>query len=343
MQLKHKPGCKCCSPCKFTCSGPFSAILGFILSTDVIDFNNDYGSCDPCLWNLTLPLADRIDDMSDEDLDIDGNCCNFRRQHEGECCDTTFPDLVQITDYGWVSGFFFDYRNILYSCTRLAIAQVASVDAKAKLCRLDGRDYLRLELVYRWSFDFAIGRKSAQYNWKRLHPSEEVVFGGQAGDVNIGCNSIMEALGPDGLAATTTCVCAPAETWDDSVVPCDGKSLRYWVERKYEAEIDITNCSEILDIFPLTFVSVTANLPPPPSVGNPGTLFNPTVTTTGDETTAYVLTWVGFHSDWEVIEPCLPGTVSLEVYGDTGGGGSSYMPTLYFPSSYFPTSYLPGI
>lgn len=328
MDIKNKPGCRCCSPCDFTCSGTFPTIGGFVLDATVTTYTSDYGSCDPCYWNITLPLNDTIDSLSDPDIDISGNCCNFSRTYTSPCCEYEQAD-VTTNDTGWqFLNSTTERRTVSYFCAKYYIVQRVTISIKAFMCEeFDGfvsTNQLFLTVSYKWEFSVRyVGYgQSIQYTRPTGGGPETVFFFTHlpadffVGPINT-C-SVLRSYTSDFLAANTDCLCfpdfAPYSTYKDDIEPCDDANYDYFVERVYRIDwptspVIINDCCELLSTHNLVFVAVNTNA----SGFNLATIQAPT------ETLPAIYSNFGSVT---LQEPCVPSNVTAEIYGEGCGEGT---------------------
>lgn len=313
MDVKNKPGCRCCSPCEFTCTGDFPTIGGFVLGATTTASPSDFGSCDQCYWDLTLPLLETVDDLSDPTIDINGNCCTFRRQWTSECCATVHPDYVKITDSGWISLGLFEQRTITYRCYRSKTAEYVVVDAYAQMCDdpVDGNE-LRLTVNHKWVVNICRTQSTWTGTWRRFGDMSVVLASSSA---SAGCVPTFDTSDPDAVAALTSCNSGcngeGNGSWD-TFCECDTalSSIGYFVERSYSGEFPTTACCDLIDTFTLTDFAINDTIPAAFTA------------TEGNETTAFKLEIKNEFGDVvaTIYEPCVPSNVTLEVYGDGCGG-----------------------
>lgn len=277
---------------------------------------SDYGSCDQCYWNLTLPLLESVDDLTDPTIDINGNCCTFRRTWTSECCATVHPDYVKITDSGWVSAGSFESRSIAYRCYRVKTAEYVLVDVYAQMCldSVDGNKVV-VTVVHKWVVNICVTESAWFGVWRRFGDGTVVLSSSSA---TAGCVPTFDTSDPDAIAALTSCDAGcngeGNGTWD-TYCECDTalQSIGYFVERSYVGEKLTTDCCDILGEYTLGDFAILDTIP------------NLYVATEGNETTPFKLEIKNGFGDIlaTIYEPCIPSTPTLEIYGEGCGGSGT--------------------
>lgn len=327
MDVKNKPGCKCCSPCAFTCSGAFPEIEGFVLSaSSITSYTDDGDDCHPCYWNLTLPLDDTIDSLSDPDLQLDTTCCNFRRNYTSPCCEFEH-EVVSTTDTGWqYLNPTTERRTVSYFCSKVYVVQRVTVSIRASMCEaFDGfvfTNELNLIVSYKWEFSFRYAGygQSIQYTRPTGGGAESVFFWTHlpadsfVGPINT-C-SALRSYTSDFLVANTDCLCfpdfPPYTTYKDDLDPCEDADFDFFVERIYRIDfvndpVVIGDCCELIGTYPLVFAGIITN----------ASGFGMTVTQTPTESLPGIYNLRGVVT---LKEPCIASGQAIELYG-TGGCG----------------------
>ncbi len=155
---------------RFTCSGTFPTIGGFVLAADVTTYTSDYGSCDPCYWNTILPLDGTIDSLSDPDIDISATAVISAEATPHHAANMSKLRYRQPTPVQFLNSTT-ETRNIQYFCSKVYVVQRVTISVRAFMCEeFDGfifTNQLYITVSYKWEFSFRFTGYGRSINYRR--------------------------------------------------------------------------------------------------------------------------------------------------------------------------------